>query len=64
MKRRFILEPSSALKGEVAIIGQRPESHPYLRIGIGPKNCGETMVFWIQDKDLKILAQNILRALK
>lgn len=67
MKTKFILDAHRAdLSGStIEIIGKAPLHRPYVRIEIADKGSDvATMCMFIEDKELELLAVNILKALK
>lgn len=68
LKTEFKLEVlgpnADRVHGKAMIIGEIPESRPYVAICFGDKMSTNRARGFIQDKDLERFAVNILKALK
>ena len=60
MKQKFELEciGKPQIFGQLQIIGTEPKYHPYMAVTIGKQTL------FVKDIDLRLLATNILKALK
>ncbi len=64
-KKTFDLDKNTAYpkhRGVINIIGSAPKDKPYLSVSFYDES-GEVAHSWVKDKDLKILAVNILKSL-